>query len=1265
MPQDTASNHAASEPPSSFPISSPSFWAEAVALANPDNVHQQKRPRSPNDSPHEPSPTPKHPRHAPSSPTSDPASHHGLTFLPNPSDILAPDDPHAYLANPEYAPNRFGDIGDYMRKKEIKVQAQNANIAAALRGGKDLPPIFEKMSFYINGNTHPPMEQLRKLILQRGGTVYPVLRNKTMVDYIIAPVLTVKKHEEFKKYKVVKEGWIVDSVKEEKLLDWRKWRLVPQGGWLESSRKGLEGFFAGKGKGNEAGGESDGEDEEVQVVEQPADDTPNITPQKPVAGPLQRLLTPQHPRHSPIPISPGQPSDTSPTPISSTTPRKIQAPEGAWEHYYTKESNEHAAKAMQSTSWRAQNTAEQGNAGGFIDGYYQNSRLHHLSMWKAELKVLVRDAQKRSEEAIAKASQEEIAEEGGEAHSLAKSALPSLPLPVVPSGTNPTSSSPKVIFHVDFDAFFVSCGLATRPHLKGKPVVVCHSSGRGGGGGAGSTSEIASCSYEARAKGVKNGMSLGRARELVGAEIQTMPYEFETYKKFSLAFYTILMGYADELQAVSVDEALIDVTSQVAARAALPPEAGITVEGKERDPAVELAEKIRQDVRQVTDGCEVSIGIAHNILLARLATRHAKPAGVHHLHHAQVSDFLAPLPIDDFPSIGYSTKAKIEAAFGTVIAGELMGVSKSRWRGVLGEKTGEMVYGFLRGVDGRRLEADKVRKSVSAEMNYGIRFQKQEQAEVYVGDLAAEVSKRMKSVGVKGRQVTLKLMRRHPDAPIEPPKFMGHGWCETHNRSAPLPGVPTDNQAIIAQECVKLLRALRLDPVELRGVGIQVTKLDNEQPVNGAREGGQGILSFARADKGKGVERKAAPKNGEAGPSKSTHVEEIDGIDPEFLAALPASLAEEVKRNHALTKRSPSEVPASPTSASKNPAKPLATESPVQEVIEIQSSSPIEGISQVPPRAKRTRSAALSPSKNSTKDGKNAAAHIAKQLRPKGKVQMKAGQVAEGPLFGAWNRADARGRSESRDVDEARNSRAGSAVVDLTVSPPSLPARDITTVHEEDEYSTEVIPGYTASYLRSLSIDPEVLLALPSEMQKEAIQEQEEKEKRRKALWHPGGGARGISKSVSVSPVKGGAKGRDGPRSLQPAQAQGLKIIIPPKPSLMNATTLPDILDTVERWIDSRKDNPPAERDAGKVSGYLRNSMNESTKGGKVGDGAERCVEVLRWMRVLLREKWRDEEEGGTGLTSEAGEEWWRVWRVMRDEVNDLSVQKFGATLVI
>ena len=136
-------------------------------------------------------------------------------------------------------------------------------------------------------------------------------------------------------------------------------------------------------------------------------------------------------------------------------------------------------------------------------------RLHHLSTWKAELKVLVAAAQRQSEEqSLEKPSSSSIAP-----FSLSSSVLPR-------AAQTTSCRGERIIFHVDFDCFFVSCGLATRPHLKGRPSVVCHSQT---GRAASSTSEIASASYEARAKGVKNGMSLGRARTLVGDELQTIP----------------------------------------------------------------------------------------------------------------------------------------------------------------------------------------------------------------------------------------------------------------------------------------------------------------------------------------------------------------------------------------------------------------------------------------------------------------------------------------------------------------------------------------------------------------------------------------------------------------------------------------------------------------------------------------------------------------------------------------------------------------------
>ncbi len=115
----------------------------------------------------------------------------------------------------------------------------------------------------------------------------------------------------------------------------------------------------------------------------------------------------------------------------------------------------------------------------------------------------------------------------------------------------------------------------------------------------------------------------------------------------------------------------------------------------------------------------VSIGIAHNILLAKLATRRAKPAGVFHLLPLAIPAFLAPLEVEDLPSVGYSIKSKINENFRTTLCEDLLEHSKRDFQAVLGPKTGDMVYGYLRGVDDSKLEPNKERKSISAEMNVG------------------------------------------------------------------------------------------------------------------------------------------------------------------------------------------------------------------------------------------------------------------------------------------------------------------------------------------------------------------------------------------------------------------------------------------------------------------------------------------------------------------------------------------------------------------
>jgi DNA repair protein REV1 len=402
-----------SPPVSSFPISSPAFWDEAANTI--EGIGKREADGDDTDNPPgEVKKTIKRARFASPSPeiSSSPlrelvkaeddllkleskGQEDGtarLSFLPNRLDPHLFDASNAYLASAEYAPNKFGDIGDYMRKKEIKVQTQNRDIALQ-SADPNTPQIFAGQSFWINGNTTPPMEELRKMILQRGGEVRPKLWNKGYVKYIIAPSLTLRKFDEFKNYKVVKEGWIVESCKEGKMLDWTRWKLQVAGGWEENGRKGLEGFLRGGPSQRRSGVVEDTEEEEEEV-EEPLEDTgiprqSDHAPTMPIptATPVARssLITQnqtQTKAPASIPLSRQDPAVR----WREMLPIKDDKPEGPWENYYTKSSNDHAAEALRNSEWRIKNTAERGNEGGFIDGYYQNSRYvshSYEQMWES------------------------------------------------------------------------------------------------------------------------------------------------------------------------------------------------------------------------------------------------------------------------------------------------------------------------------------------------------------------------------------------------------------------------------------------------------------------------------------------------------------------------------------------------------------------------------------------------------------------------------------------------------------------------------------------------------------------------------------------------------------------------------------------------------------------------------------------------------------------------------------------------------------------
>jgi len=383
----------------------------------------------------------------------------------------------------------------------------------------------------------------------------------------------------------------------------------------------------------------------------------------------------------------------------------------------------------------------------------------------------------------------------------------------------------------------VFCAVSLKRALEyvDKPAVVAHSTGSG--------SEIASCNYPARKFGVKNGMWMKRALELC-PDLKVLPYDFPAYEEASQLFYDAILDVGGVVQSVSIDEALIDVTDVVLSATGSD---GVGVsEGsiwREQEKVDEMASQLRRQIKAKTD-CHVSVGIGGNILLAKIALRKAKPAGQHHIKSDEVLDFLGELKVEDLPGVAYSIGGKLEE-IGIKLVKDIRQTPKERLISVLGPKTGEKLFEYARGIDHAEVGEQPIRKSVSADVNWGIRFVSQEEAEEFVRNLSKELERRLLNEGVRGKHLTMKIMRRALDAPLDPAKHLGHGKCDTFNKSVTF-GVATNDGETIGKEAVAILRSYKFSAGDLRGLGVQMTKLEPLKASSTRPDGSQKRLSFAR-----------------------------------------------------------------------------------------------------------------------------------------------------------------------------------------------------------------------------------------------------------------------------------------------------------------------------------------------------------------------------------------------------------------------------------
>jgi DNA polymerase IV len=281
------------------------------------------------------------------------------------------------------------------------------------------------------------------------------------------------------------------------------------------------------------------------------------------------------------------------------------------------------------------------------------------------------------------------------------------------------------ILHADLDSFYASVEQRDDPALRGRPVIV--------GPGV-----VLAASYEAKACGVYSGMGAGRARRLC-PRAAVVPCRFEAYTEASKAVFKIFEDTAPVVEALSIDEAFLDVR------------------GMERfagTPA-EIAARLRGRVREEV-GLPITVGVARTKFLAKVASGVGKPDGLLVVPPDRELEFLHPLPVERLWGVGQATAERLHDA-GIRTVGQVAAVRERALVELLGRAAGRHLHALALGRDPRRVEIRKRRRSIGAQHALGRRSRTPETVDATLVALVDRVTGRLRKAGRVARTVVLRL----------------------------------------------------------------------------------------------------------------------------------------------------------------------------------------------------------------------------------------------------------------------------------------------------------------------------------------------------------------------------------------------------------------------------------------------------------------------------------------------------------------------------
>jgi DNA polymerase-4 len=345
-----------------------------------------------------------------------------------------------------------------------------------------------------------------------------------------------------------------------------------------------------------------------------------------------------------------------------------------------------------------------------------------------------------------------------------------------------TASRPhEPILHVDLDAFYASVEVLKDSSLAGRPVVV---------GGSGSRGVVMSASYEARRFGIRSAMPAVRARRLCPDAV-FLPPDFDSYRTHSNRFREILLSVTPLVEPIALDEAFLEVSGAVRLFGA--PE--------------EMGERIRRTVRSEL-GVTCSVGVAPTKLVAKLASRAAKPDGLVHVRVEDVGGFLDPLPARALWGVGEKTMEVLDR-LGVKTVGDLGRTSPAVLGRLIGDQHARDLHALARGIDERDVVAYEPPKSIGHEETFDADLDAEEDLLREILALAYRVAARLREDGYRARTVVLKVRLAN---------------FTTLTRSRTL-AAPTDVGADVNETAAELYRALPGARRRVRLLGVQATGL--------------------------------------------------------------------------------------------------------------------------------------------------------------------------------------------------------------------------------------------------------------------------------------------------------------------------------------------------------------------------------------------------------------------------------------------------------